>query len=443
MKRAIFLVHRTMYYRYYTPLIKEAFLRGYDVEAWHDYGYPKECSKGRAFPDIAYTPKLLDNVIKTRVFTSNVVFFDNQELKSNLMALGDNDVVFSLHQPFLYWRNGMECKFPFRWIALHHAIDDFFEFVNNKESRSFSNATFVVFTNKWIDKGREFINRFSGQRSLEVFDSLSTQVTGQPEFDSFADVGNPELVRNKYGIPKGKKILLYLPFPYQNWNPKSAWERAFAGLGMNTLTTKKGFLDHKKKKPFFKKILSDVKDVSFILRDPEAFAWWRRGITEDRAFKAIKEFARRNDLFLVIKPRLKFPISEYIKKNADLFVFDDETQNNPPVLKELLSLASLAVSYYSLSVLSAAFVSVYHLNIITSDSFFPDEKGRYFFPDKAPSVFNYPGVSRSLTAQEVISKIASMDLKDFVIDKDRRAEYVKDYIGFDDYNSSKRIFDLL
>ena len=68
----------------------------------------------------------------------------------------------------------------------------------------------------------------------------------------------------------------------------------------------------------FSKILSGAKDVNFILRDPEAFAWWRRGITEDRVFKAIKEFARRNDLFLVIKPRLKFPISEYIKKNADL-----------------------------------------------------------------------------------------------------------------------------
>jgi hypothetical protein len=124
-------------------------------------------------------------------------------------------------------------------------------------------------------------------------------------------------------------------------------------------------------------------------------------------------------------------------------VYDDETQNNPPVLKELLSLASLAVSYYSLSVLSAAFASVYHLNILTSDSFFPDEKGRYFFSDKAPSLFNYPGVSGSLTAQEVISKIAGMDLKDFVIDRDKRSEYIKDYIGFDDYNSSKRIFDLL
>lgn len=432
-----------MYYRYYTPLIKEAFLREYDVEAWHDYGYPKECSKGRAFPDIGSTPKLLDNAIKTRVFTSNATFFYNQELKSNLMALGDNDVVFSLHQPFLYWRNERECKLPFRWIALGHAADDFFEFTNNKELRSFSNTIFVVFTNKWIDMGREFINRFSGQRSLEVFNNLSVKVTGQPEFDSFADVGNSELIRNKYGIPEGKKILLYLPFPYQNWNPKSAWERAFAGLGMNTLVHKEGFLDHKKKQPFFQKILSGAKDVNFILRDPEAFAWWRRGITEDRVFKAIKEFARRNDLFLVIKPRLKFPISEYIKKNADLFVFDDETQNNPPVLKELLSLASLAVSYYSFSVLSAAFANVYHLNILTSDSFFPDEKGRYFFSDKAPSLFNYPGVSRSLTAQEVISKIAGMDLNDFRIDADKKSEYIKDYIGFDDYNSSKRIFDLL
>ena len=37
--------------------------------------------------------------------------------------------------------------------------------------------------------GAEFINRFSGQRSLEVFNNLSVKVTGQPEFDSFADMG--------------------------------------------------------------------------------------------------------------------------------------------------------------------------------------------------------------------------------------------------------------
>ena len=36
-----------------------------------------------------------------------------------------------------------------------------------------------------------------------------------------------------------------------------------------------------------------------------------------------------------------------------------------------------------------------------------------------------------------------MDLNDFRIDADKKSEYIKDYIGFDDYNSSKRIFDLL
>jgi hypothetical protein len=443
MKKAIFLVHRTNYYRFYTPLLEEAATRGYDVETWHGYSYFRIGVKRYTFPDIAYAPRLMSGKeIKTRIFQCEREFFESEELKKNLLMLDNSDVVISLHSPGLYWKDDTNYKLQPRWIVLCHGPDSFYELIDKKTS-PFCNILFAGYTQKWIELGRDYLSKFSNERSSMLLGPSCVRIIGQPEFDTFSYIEDARAVRAKYGIPAERDILLYLPFPYQNWNPKSAWERAFAGLFMNTVKRKDETWDYSKKMPLPKKMFMFTKDLRLIFKDKEAVHYFSRGVNEVNVFKAVKKFCQKNNLLLVVKPRLKFPTCEYIRKHADFFVLDDETQNNPPRLKELLLISKLAISYYSLSVFSAAFASVYHINVTTPGSFFPDEKSKFFFSEKDHSFFNYSGVTTCLSPQNLISVLPQASLKDFSVDADRRKEYIRDFIGFDDYDSSKRIFDLL
>lgn len=435
MRRSIFIVHRNNFYRFYTSVLEEALSRGYDVEVWHDYGFPKNSSKGYSFPDFDLIPdvKGSDRIEKT-------AFSNVNELKNKILELKDSDILFSLHPPCYYWRTE-SCKLVPKWITLQRGLDSFYDMADMSKNL-FEPTTFAVYTDKWLHLGRDYLSKHSDLKDSRILDKLSTVVIGQPEFDVFKYLEKPNAVRKKYGIPQDKSILLYLPFPYQNWNKKSAWEKAFAGLCMNTHVTKAGSLDHNKKMPLYKKLIDDTKLMRTILQDPVASSYWRKGINEDRVFKSIKMFAQRNNLFLVAKPRLKFPVSQYIKENADLLVLDDESQNMPQRLKELLSVASLTFSYYSLSVFSAIFANVYHINITTPKDFFPDDRSKYFFSEEAGSIFNYEGVTSCLSAQEIISMLPDQGLEEYSMDSSARSRYIREYIGFDDFNSSSRVFDL-
>ena len=435
MKKAIFVVHRSLYYRSFAALLDEALSRGFEVEAWHDYSHPRYGNKSHSFPDISLISKPTgSNSLKASAF------FGKDELRNKISHLGNSDFLFSLHAPCYYW-NGEGSNFDFNWVMLQ-TLDSFFE-LSEIEKNKFNPVIFALHSGGWLELGREYLRRFSRRRDDLILSNFSNEIVGVPEFDSFKYLKQPGSISEKYGIPKDKNILLYLPFPYQNWNPRSAWEKAFVGLGANTRVLRDGSLDHHKKMPLLNKVIEDAKNMCAILKDSSASYYWRRGINEANVFKAVKEFARENNLFTVVKPRLKFPVCQYVKEKADLLVLDDERQNNPTRLMELLSVAKAAVSYCSFSVTSAAFAKVFHINITPPKDFFLEDKYAFFYTKVAPSHFNYQGVSECLSPQEAILGLPGRNLGDFAIDLKQRKQYVHDYIGFDDYDSSKRLFNLL
>jgi hypothetical protein len=96
-------------------------------------------------------------------------------------------------------------------------------------------------------------------------------------------------------------------------------------------------------------------------------------------------------------------------------------------LKELLTLSPIVFSYYSLSVLSAAFAGVYHVNILPPESFFPNELSKFFFSTGEGSLFNYRGVTKCLTPEEMIRDFGEKELSDFKLDPAQRKIYQRVY----------------
>ncbi len=445
--KIVFLIYRIGYYRYFTPLIREGLTRGYDVECWHDYSAPKGGEKGFAFPSIEDVPVFNDikNKIKTKTF------FGIEKLENKLMSRNDIDIVVSIHFPGVYpafkFMDKIVKSRPFKWFTLmSSAPDSFFELVKilDKNSGYRFKEPFFVFSKRWLEMGKEYLQRYF-PKHFQIVNNMKIKfmIVGTPEFDLFNNVKSPQIIRKKYGISENRSILLYLPFSYNNRNQYSSFERAFTGILTNTYISKENEYVHNKKKNIFKNLLYKIYISYKIVQDRKAFNYWIKGFNEAKVFKAVRKFCDRNNLFLVVKPRMKFPLAEIIKRKADLIVWDSEKSQNPPIMKELLSIAKLSVSFFSYSVLTSVFANVPHLNILLPDEYFPRHDNKFWFSGKKYSIFNFPDVCQCWSIEDTIKKLAQTDLNEFIIKKSAKKEYIKMINEFNDFKTSKRFFNTI
>lgn len=435
--KIVFLVHRSMYYRFFFPIIEKALSLGYEVECWHDYGVARNNSKNYSFPDVSCAPKIAGKLeIKT--------FLDYSDLKLKLIER-EKDILalISLHPPQLYWGEKEKNSFSFKWITLMHGPDSLAEISNFKSPLSADELNFCAFSPYWLKWGTDFLEKYFPQSMSYVKSpGFKPMFVGMPEFDSFKDI-DKDKIREKYGIPMGKNIVLYLPFPFWLRAGTFAWEKAFSGLLHNTDVSANGEYLHDNKLPLNLKLKHDLSYLFSISKDVFALKQLLSGRNEAKVFRSIKKFCRNNDLLLFVKPRLKFPVAEAIKNEADLVVWDEEKQNDPTILKELLSITKLTVSYFSLSVLSSVFAGVYHLNIVLPDRFFASKPAKYFFQEKSPSMFNFSGVCDSWSIEAVVKNMETENIDRFIVDPVQRKKYVEQFIGFDDSSSSQRVLSLV
>ncbi len=444
--RVIFLIARIGYYRYYVPLIREALQRGYAVECWHEYNITKKGAKGFSFPYVKDAPDITVKNKKPEI----VSFYGMKELEEKLLKKKDIDIVVSIQLPGCYsgYRimNKIVERRKFKWITLMSSAPDSFiglvKLLKQRPDYRFDEPFFI--------HGRELLkmacNYFKKYypEYLYIFNKkyINFKVIGTPEFDTFKGINKDE-VRKKYKIPQGKSILLYLPFPYTLRNRYSAWDRAFAGFFLNTLMSKDGSYIHNKKNGLFKFILFKTYCLLKIILDKFALKYLILGWTEKSVFKAVRRFADKNNQFMVVKPRMKFPLIEIIKKKADLIIWDTEKQQDPAIMKELLSLAKLTISFSSYSVLTSIFADVYHLNIELPFEFFIDKAHKFWFPYTRPSIFNFSGVCDSWSIKKVINRLYTTPIKNFSVKSAERKKYIKLFNEYDDYNTSGRFFNYI
>ena len=435
--RVIFLVYRTNYYRYFTPVIHEALRRGYTVECWHDYNAPRTGSKAFSFPDIQFIPGFpgLGRPQAT-------VFKGPEDLGKKLRENNTIDVVVSIHPLRFSLPHASLDEFPFTWVTLMIGPDNFFEtpklgFIKKRRNKEL----FVVHSDTYAEKGKLFLKNFHPEFTDYLHpDRTRVVVTGNAEFDAFRTI-DPDAVRAKYGLPPGKEILLYLPFPYCNRNRASAWERAFCGLYSNTATAPDGSYAHDKKNYIIDNFIRKSYNLLRVMQDPLSRRFLAQGVNEPRVFQSIGEFCARNNMHLVVKPRMKFPVADYVKESADQVIWDDEQQQNPPVLKELLAVTRMCVMYYSFASLAAIFAGVYCLNINLPKEFFVDDAQRFWFPNEEGSQFNYPGVIETWEIDDMIGRLPQLHLRRFDLNRGKHQEFIRDYMGYGDGLCSRRIWN--
>ena len=438
--KAVFLIHRTSVYRYLTPVIRESLKRGHTVECWHDYSQPKYGVKAYAFAHLEHAPDFgdLGN-------PSKKTFCGKIDMIEKLASDPEIDVVFA-PSSFHHFLPGVRLdRFSFEWATVMAGFDNFHEFREaHPPLEGDRRQLFFAHSETMLEKGRAFLNKFSPDRASNLDDRfIDIRVVGMAECDTFRDVESDLEIRAKYKIPNDKPVLLYLPFPYFNLNKNSAWERAFYGYFTNTKKTNDHAYIHDRKKNVLSNVLFKTWCLYNILKDPVGRDCFFRGITIEKIFQAVRDFCDKNGLYLVIKPRLKNPLSEIEKRKSDLIVWDDETQQDPPVLKELLAISRLSMSYSSTAIRESVFANVFHLNITLPEIFNPSEEINYWYSPEEGWMFNSPGIGISQTIEECIENLRDLSLEELKMDAAAKAQFIKKFSGFEDYSTSRRILDIV
>ena len=439
--KIVFIIKRNNYFRIFNGLIREVLSQHCIVECWHDYNGDKKLN---LFPSISDAPNY--NIQGNN--TKHISYSGDDELKHKIEDATDIDIIVSLHRILTHF-NGSYPDFhkSLIWATIYHSPDSYLELTKIKSSvlsEPKIREIFFVYSEEWLMLGKKFLNQYYPEKTWLLDESLiGHKFIGNPEYDDFKNI-RPEDIKKKYSIPKDKEIFLYLPFPnYGVGRSGSYWEIAFSGYFVNTLRKKNGSFDHSKSENFIKNIARKLKYISNIFFEGSARDTFLSGSNEVNLFREIKRFCKKNNLYLVVKPRLKFPVPEIIKKESDLVIWDDEKVDSAPIFKELLTISRVSLGFCSYAVTSAVFSSVYHINIKLPKIYFVNDASKFWFPFKENWLLNFKGCSKSMSIQEVINGISNADLKDFQTDIEKRKIYLERFNKLTNFGSGKIFLKIL
>jgi hypothetical protein len=171
------------------------------------------------------------------------------------------------------------------------------------------------------------------------------------------------------------------------------------------------------------------------------------GWNDARLVNSLRRFCKKHDALLVVKSRIKTPIPTYLQRAADVVVFDDSYY--PASILQVLSVASLCVSFCSGAVIEAAASSVPHLALTFSEEDYFKNSGnakeqimfREFYKLDEGTLFQFARVSKAIPIPTAIDALPELALDDFALDPSARLQYLRRYAGGDDGRSSARLLE--
>jgi len=410
-----FQIERKNYYRLLGPIIDEALRKGWDVECWHDYDQPRTGGKGYEFPDVESAPMFVHGKPAFKIYHGT------SELE-NWVLHKAMDAVVSLNTPSRCFGDPLPSSKP-KWISIQHALDFF---VNNHVEDILTADMAALYSDWWLTMGiRYFQMQGLIQPGEQIKRCIATKTlsVGFPEVDQCRFIDRTE-VRRRWGIPQDQPVVALLPFPGAA-GPRSFWPRQV-------------YLEPS--------LLSQVKDILFQRR----FEYWRHvlhGWNDSSVVRAVRTFCDRNEAYLLVKSRLKTPIPKHTTALADKCLYDE--LHYPATILEALSIASLCIHFYSTAVTESAYVSVPSLCIYypIEDLDEYDEQTLAYLKlwrnTQDNGLFQFRGVSSTMSIPEVIKTLPHKSLADFEMDPQARSAYVEKFLGYDDGQSSKRVLDAI
>jgi hypothetical protein len=305
-----------------------------------------------------------------------------------------------------------------RWIGVQYMTN----LVNPFGADGLGAADLVAgYSPFWLEHAFEYLGLTGAPVGPEAEARIRRRfrVVGVPELDQ-VDLIAPAAVRRQFGLPEGRPVVLYLPYPLRS-NPPTFWARHVWGPPGR---------------------LRRAAAVLGGLR-PRYWPWAARDWCDRRLGEALRAFCDANRALLVVKSRLKDPVPRHTEALADLVLYDPS--HYPATILELLSVAALCVHFYSSAAYEAVFSGVPSLCIAPD----PGDMGlspawsRTLFHPREGGSYRWDGAAWCLTVPEFIEAMPRRRLGDFALDAGARARYVETFLAFDDTRSAERLLDLV
>lgn len=306
-----------------------------------------------------------------------------------------------------------------RWIALQHATEH-----TNLPLESFAEPDATCFFSEyWLEGALARIRSLTGSSAdrSETCWRGRMAVTGCPELDVWPRLDARQL-RRQYGVPEGRPVVVWQPYEVHEYD---LWELLVLRRDWRPRRLGRAILQHR-----WDLLLRAFHEPSY-----------------NQLLRAMRSFCNHNEAFLISKSRIKDRPSRFDQTTADLFTHDRAYY--PPTILEVLAMADLCIHILSTTALEAAHGGVPGLCVVL-----PSHAGAFTHPIYGPkwkaltyradgSVWNYPGVSWMMPLDKACRQLGHMRLDDFKIDPARRAEYICKYLGFDDYQNSARVWEVV
>lgn len=416
--RVGFVLLRKNNLKEFGPLIERALGRGESVTILCDYrevDTPRSGGKWYEFPDVNELPTFANGKATLRAFHSA------DELAA--MVRADRlEALFCLEYRPLYG----ELRERLRGVPILFAqIQYLFDFIYTDQLAAYSDVIYG-YSPTWLEWWRARLEQreMSPEERATRYEKVARMFVpvGFPGRE-FTGAVDRDGVRSRFGLPRAKRIVLFLPFQFwtyrhQFW-PYWVYGAPRAGQIVNVLTG--GLLA------------------------PRRLRYWpyaRHGWNDRRLVHEVRRFCDRNDALFVVKARRKTRIRGYLAGAADRIFFDESPY--PPTIVELLAVSDLCIHFYSSALMEATVAGTPWICVSPSAEEWPIYGERLRFPGcstRPGDFYNYPGVGYSLTVPEFIEGIAGKSLADFPFVPDRGREFVQRFLGGKDDEVSGRILD--
>lgn len=409
-----FLVDRLTYFKLYGPIVEDALAAGLEVVLLLKDSAPYRTGpKGYQWADPLQVPAFANGRPDVRQWESDAA----------LVALARRERLDAVVSVWLYPREYALCRalreVGVRWIALQHGID---YLVKPIASLAEPDVT-CMFSTFWIERAIAFFTRahaHDGDGGVPGMLRARLRATGFPELDALRSL-DPDAVRARFGIPPGRPVVVWLPHDHHE---RDLWEM---------LVYRRRWWDPR---VLARAVRARRWDLVGRLRD---------GVGERTVAESLRAFCDRNGAFLLVKSRIKDRPSASDRRVADLFTFD--RSYHPPTILESLVIADLCVHVLSVASMEAAYAGVPGLCLIPPEaSAFvsdPDTAWRRTSDDVLGpgTLWNFAGVSTTLTMAEAVERLPQMSLADLRLDAMARDEYVRRYVGPVDGRSARRVLE--
>ena len=411
--RIAFNICATTQFRLFGPVIDRALELGWDVECWCNQSVFRDGLKSYMFPATEAIPRFQHGQPIVRTYSDSAEF--------DALERGNVETVVTI-RPLQFDTNRSHTRQPVR-ICLQSLLDTF---VNHSLETLASYDLVALQTPWWTNWAASYYEVTTGSSDAAALQARLTQRIahiGFPELDARRLVDRDE-VRRRWNIPRDQPVVLLLPFS-QGVGRASFWPRKIFGEPRR------------------------MRRLLHLVRHRQ-FTQWRRVFndpSEADVVRAVRSFCDRSGAFLLVKSRRKAPIPDYMRAIADKCLYDETYY--PPTILEALSVASLCISFYSASVLEAAAMAVPNMCItFSAEDYLGDEvhsvpSFQRFLNREEKGVFQFRGVSETVTIEEAIAALLVRRLDEFAIDPDARRAFVHKFIGEDDCQSSARVVDAI